>query len=138
MPVAGTWYYADLLIPWTVTLTGIIAAVDTTFNGTDKWMTAIWPAAGGTALANSATAGTTTPGASQNFKIPFTAPVTLPGPAVYKVGVQSNGTGADIEVFGNVNEGFVTGSATGTFGTVLSLSPGSTYVQNAGPMVKTY
>jgi len=138
VPVAGTWYYADLYVPWTVTLTGIIAAVDTTFNGTDKWMVAVWPAAGGTALANSATAGTTTPNASQNFKIPFTAPVTLPGPGVYKVALQSNGTGADFEAFSNNVEGFVTGDQSGTFGTIPTLSPAATYTANQGPMLKTY
>jgi hypothetical protein len=138
-PTAGQWYYADLFIPFTVTLTGIIAGCPSG-GGTDKWIAAIFPAAGGAALANSATAGVTTPssGTNSNFKLPFTATVTLPGPAVYKAALQSNGTGAKFEAFDNAVEGFVTGIQSGSFGTIPSLSPGSTYNVNTGPMLKTY
>lgn len=141
-PTAGTWYYADLYIPFTTKLTGIIPSAPVGPNsGSDKWMCAIWPAAGGTKLANSSTSGLTVPGSgttAEDFKIAFTAPVTLPGPAVYKVAIQSNGTAARFEAFSNGVEGFVTGSQAGTFGTVPTLSPGSSYTQNVGPMIKTY
>jgi hypothetical protein len=137
VPVAGTWYYADVFVPFTVTVTGLIAGC-VSGGGTDKWIAAIWPRTGGAALAASAAAGTTTPSAA-DFALPFTAPVTLPGPAVYKAGVQSNGTAARIETFGNAAEGFAAGSQSGTFGTVPSLSsPSTSYTQNAGPMAKTY
>jgi hypothetical protein len=141
-PVAGTWFYADLFVPFTITCTGLIAAAPLGPNsGTDKWIAAIWAGPGGAALANSATAGTTVPGSGTtagNFKLPFTAPVTLPGPAVYKAAVQSNGTAARIGTFSNAAEGFATGSQAGSFGTVPTLTPGSTYTQNLGPMLKTY
>lgn len=141
-PVAGEWYYADLLIPFTCTITGLIAEAPAGPNsGTDKWIAAIWPGAGGTALAGSAAAGLTVPGSGTtagNFRIAFTAPVTLAGPAVYKAAVQSNGTAAKIGTFGNSAEGFVTGEQAGTFGTIPSLAPGSTYTQNFGPLLKTY
>jgi hypothetical protein len=136
-PTAGTWYYCDLFVPFTATITGLIAAPGSV-GGTDKWIVAVWPAAGGTVLANSATAGITAPAANTAAKFAFTAPVSLPGPAVYKVAIQSNGTTARLLNFANAVEGFVTGTQAGSFGTIPTLTPGGSYTQNAGPMVKTY
>lgn len=137
VPVAGTWYYCDLFVPFTTTVTGLIVPGGSP-GGTDSWIVAAWPAAGGAALANSALAGTAAPATNTSKKIAFTAPVSLPGPAVYKVAIQSNGTTARLLNFSNAVEGFVTGTQAGVFGTVPSLTPGSSYTQNAGPMVKTY
>lgn len=137
-PAAGTWYYADVLIPYTVTMTGLIAGVPSG-GGTDKWVAALWPYTGGSAIANSGTAGTTTAsGNPGSFKMPFTSPVVVPGPAAYKAAFQSNGTTATFQAFANTIEGFVTGSQAGTFGSVPTLSAGTAYTQNAGPMLKTY
>lgn len=137
VPVAGTWYYCDLFVPFTTTATGLIVPGGSP-GGTDSWIVAVWPAAGGTALANSATAGTAAPATNTSKKIAFTTPVVLPGPAVYKVAIQSNGTTGRLLNFSNAVEGFVTGTQAGTFGTVPSLSPGTTYNQSQGPMAKTY
>ena len=142
-PVAGEWYYADLFIPFTITCTGLIAGAPMGPNsGTDKWIAALWPYAGGSAIANSTTAGITVPGSSTtpvNFKLALTTPTVLPGPMAYRAGVQSNGTVAHIETFGNTVEGFATGEQAGTFGSISSLtSPATTYTANFGPMLKTY
>jgi hypothetical protein len=138
-PTAGEWYYADLYVPYTVPLTGIIADVPAGTGGTDKWIVAILPYNGGAVLANSATAGVTTPVLNNNFKLPFTSQVTLPGPAVYKAAFQSNGANAKFTAFANDYEGFTTGSQSGTFGTIPTFSaPAGTYTANIGPMLKTY
>ena len=135
--VAGTWYYAALMIPYNVTLTGIAAVTGGT-GGTDKWILALWPAAGGTALANSATAGITAPGANTKKQFAFTGTVNVDGPGAYIIGLQSNGTTAQFLSFGNAAEGFITGLVAGTFGTIPSPSPASTYTQNVGPFATTY
>ena len=137
--VGREWYYAALFIPFTVTLTGIIASVPTAEANTDKWNAAIWPAAGGAALANSFLSGTACPNnVAEDFALPFTGTVMIPGPAVYFAGIQSNGDTCRLEVFNNNVEGFATGDTAGTFGTVISLTPPSTYTASVGPMLKTY
>jgi hypothetical protein len=134
---AGTTYYAALWIPFNCTLTGIVVLTGTV-GGTDNWIVALWNAAGGANLAHSALAGTAAPSSGTKIRIPFTAAVAVTGPAVYYIGLQSSGTTARFQGFGNVTEGFVTGSVSGTFGTLPSLSPGASYNQNVGPSAATY
>jgi hypothetical protein len=136
-PVAGTFYYASLWVPYNCTLTGIIAAAGTV-SGSDSWIVALWTAAGGAAIANSALAGTAAPANSSKKQFAFTAAAAVQGPGAYIIGVQSNGTTNRIFVFPNNLEGFITGSAAGSFGTVPSLSPAGSYSQNIGPMASTY
>ncbi|MGF7228757.1 MAG: beta strand repeat-containing protein [Candidatus Saccharibacteria bacterium] len=134
--VIGTIYWAALMVPFNVTLTGVIANIGTT-GGTDKWIGALYSSAG-ILLANSATAGTTVGTANTKMKLPFTATVNVAGPAVYYIALQSNGTTAKFLALPNATEGIVTGSATGSFGTLPSITPGTTYTQNIGPFASTY
>jgi hypothetical protein len=135
--VSGTFYYAALFIPVTVTLTGVIACTGTA-GGSDSWIVALWPGAGGAALAWSALSGIAAPAANTKKAFPFTGQVTVPGPGVYIIGIQSNGTHDKILVFPNAIEGFITGVVGGTFGTVPSLTPATSYTTGEGPMVTTY
>lgn len=135
--VAGTFYYAAIFVPYTSTLTGIQAITGGT-GGTDNWIVALWASGGGTALATSALAGIVAPSANVKKAFPFTAPVTVYGPAVYILGVQSNGITARLLTFQNAAEGFITGSVAGVFGTVPSLTPAGTYSASTGPMANTY
>ena len=135
--VAGTWYYAALFVPFNATLTGFQVPAGS-IGGTDNWIVALWPAAGGTALANSALAGTAAPVAATKKAFPFTASIAVAGPAAYIFGLQSNGTTARFRAFANAAEGFITGSVAGSFGTVPSLSPAGSYTVNLGPFASTY
>lgn len=135
-PVAGTWYYAELYVPSTTTFTGVSAGV-VSAGGTDKWVAAFWGTAGGTALAHSGTAGIVTPSTGKML-LPFASSILAPGPATYLIGIQSNGTASQIEVISNANEGFITGSVTGVFGSVPSLTPSGTYSASVGPIAATY
>jgi len=135
-PVAGTVYWAAVFIPMAVTLTGVIVTVGTT-GGTDAWIGSLY-SFNGTVLANSALAGTTAGSANTKMKLPFTGTVTVTGPTVCYIALQSNGTTAKFLAFANATEGFVTGSAAGTFGTLPSVTPGTTYIQNIGPFASTY
>ena len=134
--VAGTIYWAAVFIPMNVTLTGIIFTIGTT-GGTDKWIGALYNSAG-TLVANSTTAGTTVGTASTKQKLAFTGTYNALGPSVYYIALQSNGTTAKMLALGNVTEGFVTGSVAGTFGTLPSITPGSTYTSAIGPFASTY
>jgi hypothetical protein len=136
-PVAGTFYYASLWIPFDVTLTGVVASTGVT-GGTDDWIAALWGIGGGAALANSSLSGVAAPSGGTKQKFPFTGTLPVTGPAAYIIGMQSNGTHAQFLAFPNAAEGFITGSVAGVFGTVPSLSPASTYTANTGPFAGTY
>jgi hypothetical protein len=136
-PVAGTWYYATLWIPYNCTLTGIIGCTGSA-GGTDNWIVALWTAAGGAALANSSLSGIAAPAATTKKAFAFTGTVNVRGPGAYIIGIQSSGTTAKLLCFGNAVEGFATGSVAGSFGTVPSLSPATTYSVNLGPFATTY
>lgn len=133
--VAGTRYYTQLNIGVPVTLTGLQALVGGT-GGTDNWLVELHNAAG-VSVANSALAGATagTAGTWQQFA--FTTPyAALAG--TYFVVVQSNGTTATLGTLNSPINPLITGSATGTFGTVASFTPATTYTANLGPAVLAY
>jgi hypothetical protein len=132
-PVAGTWYVVGAYIGCNCSLTGIIAAADTG-TGTDDWIAAVWGAAGGTALAHSSLAGTAAPAANAKAKFSFTSVTGVEAPGLFFYGIQSNGTTDKIFCFNNNLEGFPAASFTGTFGTLLSLTPPTTYTTLTGPM----
>ena len=134
--VAGTIYWAAVPVLWNVTLTGLIF----TTGGvglTDNWIGALYNSAG-TLLANSALAGIAAPAATTKKAFPFTGTLAVTGPAVYYIALQSNGTTAKFLGFNNAIEGFVTGNVTGAFGTLPSITPGTTYGANLGPFASTY
>jgi hypothetical protein len=119
-----------------VTLTGIILSIGST-GGTDNFIAGLYDSAGALLASSSLSgilAGTT--GTKQKFV--FTAPVTVVGPGTYYAAVQSNGTTAKFLAMSNATEGFVTGSVAGTFGTLPSITPGTTYTASIGPFASTY
>jgi hypothetical protein len=118
------------------TLTGIIFSIGTT-GGTDKWIGALYSASG-VLIASSPTAGITVGSANTKQKFAFNTPVAVTGPGSYFIALQSNGTIAKPLTMNNATEGFITGSTTGTFGTLPTLTPGSTYAPAIGPYASTY
>lgn len=134
--VAGTIYWAAVFIPMNVSLTGVIFSIGTT-GGTDKWIGALYNSAG-TLLANSDLAGITVGTSNTKQKYVFTSATTVTGPGIYYIALQSNGTTARFLAFSNATEGFTTGSAAGAFGTLPSVTPGTTYTANVGPYASTY
>lgn len=137
-PVIGTWYYSSLYVPFNVPLTGLQAPAGSPGGTADSWNVALWPIAGGSAIANSVLTGTPAPATNTKKAFPFVSSLTVPGPGVYIAGVQSSGTTASLLAFSNAAEGFITGSVAAGFGTVPSLSPASTYTVNTGPFMSTY
>lgn len=134
--VAGSIYYGAALIPYNCVLTGIMATVGGT-GGTDSWIGALYDS-GGTLVANSITSGMTVAAANTKMNMPFTSTCNVVGPAVYYIAIQSNGNTAKFQALNNTLEGFVTGSATGVFGVLPSIAPGTSYTQAAAPFANTY
>lgn len=132
---AGTIYWVALPIPYNVTITGITFSIGV--GTTDKWIGGIYSAAG-VLLASTDLAGTTVGSSATKQSIPLTSPLAITGPGIYYLAVQSNGIVAKPLCFPNANEKFVTGLVAGTFGTLSSITPGSTYTQGIGPFATTY
>jgi len=136
--VAGTTYWAEVYIPANITLTGV-AVLNGATVGTDKWIVGLYATAGGAVLANSALAGTSSSGANGFQAIAFTGTYAAVGPARYWMAFQSNGitdTARTIAVSTFVD--VLTKSATGTFGTLPSLTAPTTFTADVGPIAYVY
>jgi delta endotoxin len=135
--VAGTIYYAAVPIPYSCTLTGIIASPGNT-GTTDDWIAILYSSTGAT-LANSILTGTLVGAANTKQKFAFTSTYAATGPGCFFIGIQSNGTHANLLTFPNTVEGFVASTKTGnSFGTLTLGTPATTYTQNVGPFASTY
>lgn len=134
---AGQVFWAQGWVPYTVTLTGLIATTGSV-GGTDNWIAYLWNGQAGAPVASSALAGIAAPAANTKQKFPFTALVTIPGPGPFWAALQSNGLTARFLGFGNAVEGFGTGQQAGVFGTPPALAPGAGYNVNLGPFMTTY
>lgn len=135
----GDIYWASVYIPHSSTITGI-KVLNGTVAGTDYVIVALYDNAGAK-LANSTLVGTVTSGTNTFQSVAFTAPVNIIGPNYFYIAVQFNGTTDKFRTIpaNNVCEfTSVCNSDTGTFGTLPSITPGSSFVSNQGPIAFTY
>lgn len=136
--IATELYCTETFVPTNKLLTGA-AALAGTGVATDKWYFVLYDS-GGTALANTALAGTTTATASTYQQQAFTSKFFAVGPADYFVCLQSNGTTdtARMAITG-VNDNILTkGQTATTFGTVPALTVPTTFTTAVGPYVYLY
>ena len=136
-PSATTVYLASVHLTTAQTLTGIKINNAATV-GTNKYIVALFNSAG-VKVATSALAGVLTAGANVYQAIPFTATYT-PVPGLYWIGVYVNGTTDTFFSIPAVGEyaGY-TGTVTGqTFGTVVNITPPTTFTAGVGPIAFTY
>lgn len=137
--VAGKEFFGQLYVPSNATITGLCVLNGATV-GTDKWILALWDAAGNV-LGNTALAGTTTAVASKYQCIALVAPINLTGAGSYFVGVQGNGTTDNFQAYatGGVPTNYATGTKTGgAFGTITAIVPTTTFTTALGPLMMTY
>lgn len=132
----GGIFWAPIFVPCNSTITGIAYLIGSV-GGTDKAIVALYSAAGAL-LANSALAGTTVGTAANMQGLDFVTPYAAIGPAVYFIAVQFNGTTAKFRTHTIPGQKFVTGTVAGTFGTLPTLTLGTTYTANQGPIAVTY
>lgn len=134
--VVGTIYWAAVFIPMNITVTGITYTTGTVANSGNV-IGALYSASG-TLLGNSALAGTAVSTISVKQKLAFTAAPNVTGPSVYYIALQFDAVTAKFMSFSNATESFVVGSTTGSFGTLPSITPGTTYATGVGPYASTY
>lgn len=135
--VSGTIYETSIFVPRTFLATGVQILQNATV-GTNSIIGALWNI-DGTLYANSALAGTVTSGASTFRVLPFTAQKIVTGPAYYVSGVQANGTTDGIytvpaSTFKDINAK----SQTGTFGTLPTITPATTFTATTAPFACLY
>lgn len=138
-PVAGTTYWSDIYIPETAKVLTGVGILNGATVGTNKWVVALYASAGGAALANSALAGVLTSGANAFQEVPFTGTYTVLKPGRYWIGAQLDGTTDRFRTIAAATWiDVLTKSATGTFGTVPSLTVPTTFTADAGPIAYVY
>lgn len=133
---AGTVYYSQIFLPANKTLTGV-AVLNGTTVGTDKLIGALY-SADGELLASSALAGTTGSGADTFQELDFTATYDAVGPRTYFVALQLNGTTHQNQRMAAATPLGWTGSVAGTFGTLPSITPPTTFTADKGPIAYLY
>lgn len=108
--------------------------------GTDKHLVVLYDATGN-AIANSATAGATTSGASTYQTYAFTTPYYIVGPAKYYACLQSNGTTDTVRMLtAGTQDNITTKAVTGqTFGTIAAtFTVPTTFTTVVGPYWEIY
>ena len=138
-PVAGTRFTVSVYVPHNLTLTGIGYLIGTV-GGTDNAIVELHDA-DGTLLANSALAGTLVGTLATFQEISFTAPVTIVGPGWYFLSVTMNGTTARLRTIPTalgISQTALAKSATGTFGTLGTLTVPTTFTAGVGPIAYTF
>jgi hypothetical protein len=120
-------YCTEIDIPFSMLVTGI-APLNGTTVGTNKHFAILYDAAGAV-LGNTATAGTTTAGASTYQKMNLVTPYYLVGPARYFACDGLNGTTDTIRhAVTATNDNILGGTKTGqTFGTAAAITVPSTF-----------
>lgn len=131
-------YCTELEIPYSMILTGL-AVLNGTTVGTNKHFAILYDASGNV-LANSATAGTTTAGASTYQKLSFTTPFYAVGPARYFGCDGLNGTTDTIRhALTAVNDNVLGGTITAqVFGTAAAITVPTTFTTAKVPYLALF
>lgn len=123
----------EVFVPTTTTFTGVSVMHLATSTGNVQFAIAD---AAGTVVAASTTASTATVGSAAFQQVPFTAAVTLVGPASYFVLMQNSGSNhVRTHVVGNFRAGKKTGE---TYGTFTNVTVPTGFTTALGPICDLY
>lgn len=139
-PSAGARYWVELEIPHNATITGLSYLVGSV-GGTDSVMVNLFNSAGALAATSKKTGaahGDIVGTAAQIQSVAFATPyVAVAGK--YFASIQFNGTTARFRSYLIPGSKFVANTAAGTYDTaVASITAGTTFVADKGPIVATY
>ncbi|MHA2099652.1 MAG: hypothetical protein ACW99A_13330 [Candidatus Kariarchaeaceae archaeon] len=133
----GDRYWVEVHVTNPTAITGLNVLIGSV-GGTDSVIVELFDFAGTLVASNytdivSVIAGT----AAQFQAIPFDA-VYFAKQGIYYASVQFNGTTAKFRAYGVTGSKFVAGTASGTFGTAASITPGTTFTADKGAILHTY
>lgn len=135
--VAGTTNFAEIFVPYANTWTGI-GILNGTTVGTHNLLVALY-GSNGVLLANSAVAGVLSANASVFQNVPFTAPIPLPAGRYFLASQFSGTTPTPRHLLAANGSNVITGTAAGTFGTVLStITVPTTFTTAVGNIAQLY
>ena len=138
-PTDGPRQWVEIQIPYNVTLTGIGYLVGSV-GGTDSVSVELFNSAG-TRVAGSlliATSPAAIVGTAANIQnVPFSATYAAVA-GQYFISVQMNGTTARIRTYPIPGSKFIAATAAGTFKTAASITPGTTFTADEGPISYVY
>jgi len=138
-PVNGTTNFSQIVVQYNRAVKGACVLNGSTV-GTNNHLVALYDFTG-KLITNSAVAGAVSAGASLLQCFDFLTPQELSGPATYYLATQANGATDTFGFYvtGNVGPTYVTGSVTGTFGTILAtIAPGNAFTTAKGPIGVLY
>lgn len=135
----GPRQWVEIQIPYNIpVLTGIGYLVGT--GGTDSVVVELYNSAG-TVVARSIATDTEVADivatTAQFQKVPFSATIAVVA-GTYYISVQFNGTTATVRTYPIPNSPFVAATAGGTFKTGASITPGTTFTADEGPISFVY
>jgi hypothetical protein len=134
--VAGTIYYGELIAPRNFTVTNVYALMGSTNGSTDKIIAAIYVPDDGVLQRSSDLAGVAMSTADLYLKLPLTATFALVAGKTYLVAIQVEGTTDTVQRLDADAKAGVTGSQTGSFGTMATISSVATaFTADLGPIV---
>lgn len=138
-PTDGPRQWVAIQIPYNCTLTGIGYLVGSV-GGTDSVVVELFNSAG-TAVARSIAADTSPAalvGTAANFQnVDFSSTYAAVA-GTYYISVQMNGTTARLRTYPIPGSKFVAATAAGTFKTGASITPGTTFTADEGPISYVY
>src|SRR6185369_10945715 len=135
--VNGTVWFADVFIPFVGTFTGI-GVLNGGTVATDKIIVALHDSSGAV-LANSALAGTNMASTNVFQETAFTATYTTLRPGRFWISVQTNGANANIRTIATATWiDVLTNNVAGTFGTLPTLTPATSFAAGKGPIAYLY
>ena len=135
----NTMYCTEFDLPYSKLITGL-AVLNGTTASTDKEIAALYDS-GGNLIANSAVAGALAVNASVFQKRAFTAPYYAVGPAQYFACAQGDaGTTATLNMLVTGTQDFILTKSYGsqTFGTLVAITPPTTFTTAVGPIWYAY
>lgn len=138
-PTDGPRQWVQIQVPYNVALTGIGYLVGSV-GGTDSVVVELYNSAG-TVVARSIAADASAAaivGTAANFQnVPFSSTYSAVAGRYY-ISVQMNGTTARIRTYPIPGSKFVAATAAGTFKTGASITPGTTFTADEGPISYVY
>jgi hypothetical protein len=135
--VNGTVWFADVFIPFVGTFTGV-GVLNGGTVATDKIIVGLHDSSG-VLLANSALAGTNMASTNVFQETAFTATYTTLRPGRFWISVQTNGANANIRTIATATWiDVLTNNVAGTFGTVPTLTPATSFAAGKGPIAYLY
>ena len=135
----GTRFWVEVDIPYNVTLTGLAYLVGSV-GGTDSVIVELHNSAGAvvaSSVTTGATHGAIVGTAAQFQSCPFSSTYAAVA-GKYYASIQFNGTTAKFRAYPIPGSKFITGTAAGTYDTAASITPGTTFTADKGPILMTY